>query len=140
MNRKGTRLSPEVAAVCDQGRVRRQRSPRDVSTRTTRLLAMGLARSLNGSVELRSVNRDVRLIFGEDIFLLTADPAKGVFERHHHAGDRTVIRVVDLRRNPADRRGGIMDDTVEQPGLLIEIKSGEHAIVAVRLKDVDVLF
>ena len=54
--------------------------------------------------ELCRVDRDVRLHLVEGDRVLPVGPGDDDLERHLHAGDVTVIGVVDLRRHRADRR------------------------------------
>ena len=60
-------------------------------------------------------------------------------ERHLHAGDVAVVRVVGLHGDLADRRIRVAHRPRQQPGLLIEVQRDDDAVGGVALHDVDVL-
>src|SRR5439155_4112682 len=60
--------------------------------------------SLNRFAELGCVDRDVRLHVGKYVVLAAANPAVCKFERNHHAGNRTIVRIIPLCWDSAHRR------------------------------------
>src|SRR5262249_2421406 len=63
-----------------------------------------LARDRRRPSEFRWIDRDVRLHVGNRELVAAAQPRVRVLERHHHAGDRAIVLVIELRRNASDGR------------------------------------
>src|SRR5881628_1380846 len=88
--------------------------------------------------ELPCINRDIGLNFGQRVLLAPADPAVGELEWHHDTGNRTIIRIVPLRRDTPHCRSGVAYDASQQAGLLVEIECRDHAVSTGALNDINV--
>src|SRR5436853_35377 len=64
--------------------------------------AAALLSPLNRPCELRGVDRNVRLHFGDLVLFTSADPTVRPFVGDLHARDRAIVGIVDLRRHAAD--------------------------------------
>ena len=97
---------------------------------TERAASTELLRFRDRSRELRLVHWSVRIDLRDHVLFTSADPAEDPFVRHEDAVHRAIVRIVDLRRNAADRRVRGANITRQQAGLLIEIERRQKTRVA----------
>src|SRR5215471_7000500 len=87
--------------------------------------------------ELSSVHRGIELHLIELKFVASSQPHKKNMERHFDSVHVSIIGIVDLRGDAANRRVAIAHFAKQQVRLLIEIQGGVNAIWASTLQNVD---